>query len=389
MNRSDDVIVLGLGAVGSATAMHLAGRGLRVRGFDQYAPPHNLGSSHGRSRIFRQAYFEDTRYVPMLLRAHELWRKLERDAGQSLLHTTGALVLGLPGGELVARSAESARQFHLPHHVLEAAELRRRYPIFEVPDHSQVLFEQNAGYLVPEDCIVQQLRQAQKHQAQLHLNEPVIAWSAEAGDTGVTVRTAAGTYSAERLIITAGPWAPQILAGLHLPLRVTRQVLCWFAPKGGVQDFRPDRCPIYIFEAPPGQMPLYGFPLTGPEDEGVKVALHGSDETCTPQTVERGVRPEDESTMRERLATTVPRLAGRLLHAETCLYTMTPDEHFILDTHPQHAAVTLLSGLSGHGFKFAVVLGEVLADLAMHGKSSFDLSLFSLTRFADANVLPQ
>ncbi len=382
MNPSDDVIVLGLGAVGSATAMHLAERGLRVRGFDQYAPPHTLGSSHGRSRIFRQAYFEDSRYVPMLLRAYELWRKLERDGEQSLLHTTGALVLGLPGGDLVARSAESARQFDLPHQVLDTAELRRRYPIFEVPDRAQALLEHNAGYLVPEDCIAQQLRQAQRNHAQLHLNEAVLAWSAEPGNSGVTVRTTNGTYSAERLIITAGPWAPQILAELNLPLRVTRQVLCWFAPEGGMDDFRPDRCPIYIFEAEAGEPALYGFPLTGPDAEGIKVALHGSSEVCTPETVERDIRPDDESIIRERLATTIPRLAGRMLHADTCLYTMTPDEHFIIDSHPQHAAVTLISGLSGHGFKFAVVLGEVLADIAMNGKSSFDLGLFSLNRFA-------
>jgi sarcosine oxidase len=385
MSRSYDVIVLGLGAVGSATAMHLAERGLTVRGFDQYAPPHTLGSSHGRSRIYRQAYFEDARYVPMLLRAFELWRKLERDSQQLLLHTTGALVLGLPGGELVARSAESARQFDLPHQMLDAAELRRRYPVFEVADRSPALLEQNAGYLVPEDCIEQQLRQAQKHGAQLHLNESVIAWDAEPGDAGVTVRTAHGSYSAERLVITAGPWAPQMLADLNLPLRVTRQVLCWFAPEGGVEDFRPDRCPVFLIEAHAGQPLLYGFPLTGSDSEGVKVALHGVEEICTPETVDRKIHPEDEAMIRERLATTVPRLAGRLLHAETCLYTMTPDEHFIIDTHPRHAQVALIAGLSGHGFKFAVVLGEVLADLSMRGKSRFDLRLFALDRFVAAS----
>ena len=389
MNRSVDVIVLGLGAVGSATAMHLAERGVRVRGFDQYAPPHKLGSSHGRSRIFRQAYFEDARYVPMLLRAHELWRKLERDTRQSMLYTTGALVLGSPGGELVARSAESARQFGLPYEMLDAAQVRRRYPVFAVADHSQALLEQNAGYLVPEDCIAHQLRQAQRNHARLHLNEPVIEWNAQPGDAGVTVRTAQGSYSAERLVITAGPWAPQILAELDLPLRVTRQVLCWFAPQGGVEDFRPDRLPIYLFEARAGQPLLYGFPLTGSDCEGVKVALHGIEEVCTPETVDREIRPEDQSTIRERLTTSVPRLAGRLLHAETCLYTMTPDENFIIDTHPRHAAVTLITGLSGHGFKFAAVLGEVLADLSVNGRSRFDLRLFSLERFAAASPGPK
>ena len=379
MNESVDVIVLGLGAVGSAAAMSLAEHGLRVRGFDQYGPPHNLGSSHGLSRIYRQAYFEDPRYVPMLLRAHELWRKLEHDSRQKLLHITGALVLGRPGGGLVERCAQSARLFDLPYEILEPAEMRRRYPVF---DASQALLEQGAGYLLPEDCIVQQLRQSQRHGAQLHLNEPVMAWNAEPGDSGVTVRTANGSYSAERLVITAGPWAPQILSELRLPLRVTRQVLYWFAPEGGVEDFRPDVCPVYLFEAGAGEPMVYGFPLTGFESEGVKVALHGSHQVCTPESVERDICPEDEAMIRERLATTVPRLAGRLLHAETCLYTMTPDEHFIIDNHPRHAAVTLIAGLSGHGFKFAVALGEVMADLALNGKSRFDLSLFSIDRFA-------
>ena len=387
MSQSADVIVLGLGAVGSATAMQLAERGLRVRGFDQYAPPHKLGSSHGRSRIFRQAYFEDARYVPMLMRAYELWRKLEQDTHSSLLHETGALILGLPGGDLVQRSADSATQFGLPHQILEAADVHRRYPLFTVAKQAQALLEPDAGYLVPEDCITQQLRQAQRFGAQLHLDEPVLAWEADAGGTGVSVHTAKGTYTAGRLVITAGPWAPQMLRELQLPLRVTRQILFWFQPEGGVKDFQPDRFPVYVFEAANGLPPVYGFPLTGPESEGVKVALHGSDDVCTPSTVNREVTAADEATVRQRLATTIPRLAGRLLHAETCLYTMTPDEHFIIDVHPQHPAVTLISGLSGHGFKFAVVLGEVLADLAITGNSRFDLGLFSLERFAAANTL--
>ena len=385
MNRAVDVIVLGLGAVGSATALQLAERGIRVRGFDQFAPPHDLGSSHGHSRIYRQAYFEDARYVPLLLRAHELWRKLEQDTQRELLHTTGALVFGMPGGELVERSAESARQFDLPHEILDTAALRQRFPLFHVADQSQALLEQNAGYLVPEDCIAQQLRQAQKHEAKLHSNEPVLSWNAQPKDAGVIVRTAQGTYSAERLIITAGPWAPQILADLNLPFRVTRQVLCWFAPEGNLDDFRPNRLPVFLIEAPAGQPLLYGFPLTGPDSTGVKVALHGSEEICTPQTIDRTIRSEDESIIRQRLAQIVPRLAGRLLHAETCLYTMTPDEHFIIDAHPRHAAVTLIAGLSGHGFKFAAVLGEILTDLSIRGKSNFDLSLFSLHRFLNVS----
>jgi len=380
MKRAEDVIILGLGAMGSAAAMHLAGRGCRVRGFDHFTPPHHQGSSHGRSRIFRQAYFEDARYVPMLLRARELWQQLERDAKQTLLHTTGALVIGRPGGEMVARSEQSARQFALPYELLDAAGLRKRYPAFAVEAGASALLEHNAGYLVPEDCITEQLRQAARGQAELHLEEPVLEWQAQPGGGGVTVRTAKASYSADRLLITAGPWAPRVLADLGLPLRVTRQVLYWFAPEGDLDDFRPARFPIYLLEPAVGLPLVYGFPVTGADTEGAKVALHGSEEVCTPETADRAIRPDDEATMRERLSTTVPRLAGRLLRAETCLYTMTPDEHFVIDQHPEHPAVTLAAGFSGHGFKFASVVGELLADLVTTGKSSFDLNLFSLKR---------
>ena len=380
MEPAVDVIVIGLGAMGSATAMHLAERGYRTRAFDHFAPPHKEGSSHGKSRIFRQAYFEDSRYVPLLLRAFELWSKLERDAEQRLLHLSGALVIGKNTGGLVSRSAESARQFHLPHQMLDSAELRRRYPVLAVSEDSCALLEHNAGYLIPEDCIEQQMRQAARSGAQLHLNEPVSEWSAAPGETGVVVRTSRASYRAERLIITAGPWAPRILAELGLPLRVTRQVLYWFAPRGSIDAFRDDRLPVYLFEPAAEQPLLYGFPLTGGDSEGVKVALHGTEELCTPETVCREIRQEEERLIRHRLETTLPTLAGRLVRAETCLYTMTPDEHFMIGVHPQHPAVTLAAGFSGHGFKFAPVIGELLTDLATTGKTKYDLGLFALDR---------
>lgn len=381
MKQADDVIIIGLGAMGSSAAMHLAARGIRVRAFDQFTPPHNHGSSHGRSRIFRQAYFEDARYVPMLLRARELWQSLEQEVGEPLLHTTGALVIGRPGGELVQRSLESAKQFSLPHELLSTGDVRLRYPAIRMEEDTTAILEKNAGYLVPETCVAYQLQQARRNQAALHLDERVLNWHAGPGGEGVMVHTTQGSYAAGRLLITAGPWAPAVLAELGLPLRVTRQVLYWFAPEGDLDDFRPDRFPVYLFDNVPGQPLLYGFPVTGEDTEGVKVALHGTEEICTPQTVTRDIRDEDETAVRQRLATTVPRLAGRLLRAETCLYTMTPDEHFVIDQHPEHPAVTLAAGFSGHGFKFASVVGEVLADLITEGKSAFDLSLFSIERF--------
>jgi len=379
-----DVIVIGLGAMGSAAAAWLAERGHRVLAFDAFTPPHNHGSSHGLSRIYRQAYWEDPRYVRLLLRARELWSKLERDSGVSLLHRTGALMIGPPSGQLVPRSAESARQFHLPHEILSAADLRRRWPQFHVTDDTVALLEHDAGYVNPELAIEQQLRHAARHGADLHFNEPVLDFHADT--SAVTVRTARGSFSAAHLVITAGPWAPQVLAETRLPLRVTRQVLFWFEPTEPIDTFRPDphpaRFPIYLWETTPGERMLYGFPLTGPASDGVKVALHGSDETGTPETIDRTIRPDDEQRIRQRLATTIPALSGRIVRAETCLYTMTPDEHFLIGPHPHHPAITLALGFSGHGFKCAPVIGELLGQLATEGKTTQDIGMFSPARFS-------
>jgi sarcosine oxidase len=374
------VIVVGLGAMGSATALQLAARGHRVLGFDHFTPPHNHGSSHGQSRIIRQAYWEDHRYVPLLMRAYELWKKLEADSGESLMRIVGGLMIGRPAGDLVSRSALSAELFKLPHKLLSAAELRRLYPAFQIEDDWVALWEANAGYLHPEACIEQQLRLTALTGAELHFDEPVTEWNAHQG-SGVIVRTARGTYSGDYLVISAGPWAPQVLKDLQLPLSVTRQVVFWFDPEDHIDLFRPERMPVYIREMEHGQPLLYGFPLTGPDSEGVKVGLHGSHDFCTPETVDRTVRSEDERSVRESLSKALPLLGGRLVHAETCLYTMTPDEHFVVDKHPEFPQVVLAAGFSGHGFKFATVMGEVLADLASGSEPPYDLELFSIRRF--------
>ena len=376
-----NVIVIGLGAMGSAAAQHLAERGCHVRGFDLFSPPHSHGSSHGLTRIFRQAYFEDHRYVPMLIRSFELWQKLEADSSQRLLQLPGALVLGPLDGQLVKRSVASAVQFDLAHELLSSHELKRRYPVFNIGPNIHALLERNAGYLLLEKCVQQQLRRATRSGAQLHTNEPVVDWHAEQNGSGVTVRTAKGKYAADHLVITAGPWAPQVLAPLNLPLRTTRQVVYWFSPRESIGHFREGRLPVYLVEGEGNELTLYGFPLTGPDSEGVKVALHGSDEVCTPDTICRDIRPADEQSIRERLARTLPALAGRMLRAETCLYTMTPDENFLLGTLPHNPAVTIAAGFSGHGFKFAPVVGEIIADLVLQESTAWNLDLFSLNRF--------
>ncbi|HEX6772494.1 MAG TPA: N-methyl-L-tryptophan oxidase [Acidobacteriaceae bacterium] len=373
------IIVVGLGAMGSATALQLATRGHRVLGFDHFVPPHRQGSSHGHSRIIRQSYWEDPRYVPLLMRAYELWKKLEDDSGESLMRIVGGLMIGRPGGDLVTRSARSAELFSLPHELLSAAQIRRLYPAFQMEDDWIGLWEANAGYLRPEACIEQQLRLTASRGAELHFEEPITKWSAHPG--GVAVSTARGAYSGDSLVITAGPWSPQILKDLRIPLSITRQVVFWFEPKGHVDHFRPEQMPVYIREMAHAQPLLYGFPFTGPDSDGVKVALHGSNNFCTPETVDRTIGSQDERTIRESLSQALPWLGGRLVHAETCLYTMTPDEHFVIDKHPEFDHVLLAAGFSGHGFKFASVLGEVLADLVTDAKASYDMELFSLRRF--------
>ena len=377
MPQSRDVIVLGLGAMGSSAAGHLAARGHRVVGFDLHTPPHSFGSSHGRTRIFRQAYFEDPRYVPLLMRAQELWRELERESGQSLFQSAGMLSIGMPGGRLVQRTLESARRFRLvpEPQILAAEELRARWPALLISDGASAVLEVNAGYLAPEACVTAQLKKAVKLGAELHFSDPVLSWSAGAGI--VTVRTPQGKWTAGRLVIAAGPWAPEILQEAGLPLMALRQTVFWLRP-ADPEPFR--EIPMFFFEAEEGTPMVYGFPLTGALDDGVKVAIHGTQlqkgitMECTPQTVDREIRLHDEAYLRQRLATAVPALAvGQTVRAETCLYTMTPDENFFLGEHPQHPEVIVAVGFSGHGFKFASVVGEIIADLVTEGKTNMEI----------------
>ena len=382
------VIVLGLGAMGSATAQHLAERGHHVIGLDRFTPPHTNGSSHGQTRIIRQSYWEDPRYVPLLLRAYELWRRLEADTGASLLHLTGGLMIGPANGDLVARSTNSAMQFNLPHRVLSPQEIKRLYPMFSVTDNMAAFWEDAAGFLYPEICVQQQLNQAMRAGADLRYNEPALEWQPLPGG-GVAVHTAQRTYEADGLVITAGPWAPEVMSTMKLSLEVTRQVLYWFQPAASPELFTEGRFPIFIVQPEDLGPSLYGFPSLSSSvaisRPGVKVALHGSHDICTPETVVREILPEDEHAIRARLTEALPSLAGRLLHAETCLYTMTPDEHFLLDRHPDYPQVTIAAGFSGHGFKFANVMGEILAGMVSGQQSGFDLGLFSLSRFLTPN----
>jgi len=285
-------------------------------------------------------------------------------------------MIGPEDGILVQGALASARTHHLPHELLTSREVRRRYPAFAVKDETVAVWEPRAGVLFPEYGVLAHLRGASRRGAELKMEERVLAWQPR--DGGVEVRTDIDRYTADRLIVTAGPWAGPILSDLGLPLRVERNVMYWFQPSEAA-PFAPDRLPIYIYEYRREGF-IYGFPQVG--RDGVKVAHHHSGEFCTPETIRRDVTPEEVHRMRDILAGTLPGLNGDLLQAVTCMYTNTPDGHFIIDRHPRHPQVILACGFSGHGFKFAPVVGEILAELATYGHTRHPIELFQLARFS-------
>jgi sarcosine oxidase len=372
--RSYDVAVLGLGVVGGAAAAALARRGLRVLGLDRFTPPHAMGSSHGHSRVIREAYFEHPLYVPLVRRAYDLWDELARDSGQELLVPTGLLSLGPPEGTVVAGARRSAREHGIPHEELATTELRARFPALTPPADATGLLEQRAGLLHPERCVSALLDRARSRGAELRTREPVLSWAANG--EGVVLYTASGEWRAQALVIAAGPWAGALLSDLDLPLTVERQVVCWFETDAGRDELRPPRLPIVLWEHTPGRM-FYVTPDTG---DGVKAAFHHGGETTAPDAV-REVHTREVEEARALLARLVPAAAaGSVQEARTCLYTNTPDGHFLLDRHPRHRRVVIASPCSGHGFKFAPAVGEAVADLLAGAAPRFDLAPFAIAR---------
>ena len=383
MAQTYDVIVIGLGGMGSATAYQLAARGKRVLGLERHTPAHDRGSSHGQSRIIRQAYFEDPAYVPLLLRAYELWQQLERETAQDLLVITGGLMIGAPASGVVRGAIRSAEEWHLAHEVLDAAAIRRRFPLFTPQPNEIALYEALAGFVRPEASVAAHLARAGALGADLHFGEPVIGWEARPDGEGVRVTTAKGTYEAARLVVSPGPWAPDLLARLNLPLEVERQVMYWFDPVGGDAPFQPERCPIYIWETAP-DVTVYGFPASDGPGSGAKVAFFrvpGEHQVTTPETIDRAVNDAEIAQMRDAVAERIPALNGTFRQAKTCMYTNTPDEHFVITTLPDAPQVAVAAGFSGHGYKFASVVGEILADLATEGATRHPIELFNPRRF--------
>ncbi len=376
-----DVIVLGLGGMGSAAAYHLAARGKRVLGLEQYGAAHDLGSSHGSSRIIRQAYYENVAYVPLVQRAFELWEQLERDSGSELLQLTGGLMIGAADSAVVKGTIASATQHNLPYEVLEAKEIKRRYPVLAPRHEDKGVYEVKAGFLRPEACVSAHLGQAERHGAELRFGETVQAWKAERSGEGVRVATEKGSYTAANLVLAPGAWAPQLLAELQIGFDIRRHVMCWFDPGDSGRAFLPENFPIYIWDVD-GHESFYGFPATDGPNGGVKAAMHSGGDRCSAATIERDISERDIRELRGYLTRFIPVLDGPLLRAATCMYTLTPDEHFVVSLHPEFKQVAVAAGFSGHGFKFTSVMGEILADLATEGTTRLPIEFFSPERFA-------
>jgi sarcosine oxidase len=379
-----DVVVLGLGAMGAAATYQLARRGARVLGIDRFSPPHEFGSTHGDTRITRIACGEGPEYTAFAVRSHQIWRELEAELGVELLTQNGLLVLFGPGEraanhsvpEFLSATVDAAKKAKLAYEILDTAQIRQRYPAYNVADGDEAYHDDVGGFVRPERCVTAQLQKAKALGADLHLNETVISFDQAGGS--VTVKTDKDTYHAKELIVAAGSWLPDFLKpALAGHFKVTRQVLYWFRAKGAAQhaQFSPERFPVYIWQVPAPQ-PIYGFPATGGLEEGVKLATEQDHTATTPDAVARAVGPDE---IREMYETYVgpyfPGLSPTCVKHKVCLYTQVDRARFIIDRHPDADRVIVASPCSGHGFKHSAGVGELLAQMAL-GERHQDIARF-------------
>jgi len=369
-----DTVIVGLGAMGSAALHHLALRGVKVLGVDTFATPHVHGSTHGRTRIIREAYYEHPCYVPIVQRAYELWAQLEREIGEQLFVQTGGLMIGPPDGEIFAGALRSATEHGLAHTILEPREVHARFPGFRVPEGSMALHEPRAGLLFPEKCVEAHLALARRAGASVRTGVTVTAWDA---DDDVRILTDAGELRARTLILAAGPWLPALVPELELPLEVERQLFHWFEPASHPEWYDAAHSPISLIEYARDRF-FATFPDVG---HGVKAGVHHEGEVIDIDAPRAPASEAEGAEMQALLARYLPQAAGRILDRATCVYTNTPDHDFVLDRHPEHPNVIIASPCSGHGFKFSSAIGEILADLVTSRQTSFDLRPFALSRF--------
>jgi sarcosine oxidase len=391
-----DVVVVGVGGMGSAALYHLARRGRRVLGIERFEIPNELGSSHGATRIIRQAYFEHPSYVPLVRRAYELWRELETEAGEQLLYVTGAV----EGGPRIFEGAvRSSVEHGLPFEELDGAEVTRRFPAFRLPPDFRVVYQRDGGYVLPERCIVAHVAGARSRGAEVRTGERVLEWTA--GENGVRVRTDRGQVEADRLVLTAGAYSQEVARLAPGMVVAQRQVLGWLEPKRP-ELFAADRFPVFNLALEEGH--VYGFPIHGPaaakrtrifarsesaladsdvaHETGFKLGFYDHEgERGDPGSISREVTPDDEAPLRHFAERYFPDGAGRTLDLQACLFELSPDEHFLVDRHPESDLAVLGAGFSGHGFKFCSVMGEILADLALEGDTLHDIGFLRLGRF--------
>lgn len=378
MSESFDVIVAGVGGMGSAAASQLAARGLRVLALERHEIGHGFGSSHGLTRIIRLAYFEDPSYVPLLRRAFALWRELQDGMDEPLLHVTGGLDVGFAGSHVFEGSLRSCREHDLPHEVLDATALAARFPGWRPAAHAMAVYQPDAGFLTPERCIHAYVDRARSLGADIRTRERVLDYTASGGS--VRVRTDRGQYEAAQLVLTAGPWMPELAPALRSLLTPERQVLGWFDIADRAR-FAPSAFPVFVLEAEEGV--YYGFPEYGVP--GFKIGrYHHLDERVRPDSVDRVCHPRDEAALRDAVSRYFPSANGAMRSSAVCLFTNTPDEHFIIDRAPDAPEILLVSPCSGHGFKFCSVIGEICADLVQRGTTTHDIALFGLERFRGA-----
>jgi sarcosine oxidase len=391
MLNNFDTIVVGLGATGSAAVYQLSKRGDKVLGLDRFSPPHADGSSHGESRIIRQAIGEGAEYVPLVLRSYELWRDIEKQTGTELLTITGGLTLESQNSEAVMhgrrdfldQAIRCAQNFHIRHEILEAADIRKSYPQFAVTDE-RAYFEYETGFLRPELCIEAQLDLARKHGATVQTDEMVVSIGSD-GPSGVTVKTSRGAHSAEKVVIAAGSWIARFLPPSYAHLfKVYRQVMYWFEIREDCRPtFAPRAFPIFIWIfAKGGEFGFYGFPAF--DGKTIKIATEQFTATTNPDHVQRVVSSEEKQFMYTGyVQTRLPGISDSCAAAASCLYTVAPDSNFVIDVHPDNDRIIIASACSGHGFKHSAAIGEALAEQVIDGKSKIDISSFSLKRFKD------
>jgi sarcosine oxidase len=370
-----DVIIIGVGGMGSATAYHLAARDRKVLALEQHNIPHDLGASHGVNRIIRLAYAEDPRYVPMLRRAYRLWRELGRKVGERLLFITGGIDAGREDSWIVRGSLEACKKHKLRHEILTASKLHKRFPGFCLPKTMVAVYQPQGGFVLSERSIVAHVSAALDLGAEIHAQEQVLDWNVRRGI--VTVRTNRGSYRAGRLVITAGPWAAKVIKPLRGIVKPERQVLLWVQPKRP-ELFRMGAFPVFYMQD--GEEKFYGFPAYG--IPGFKLGkYHHLKQQVDPDSMDRECHLRDEKVLRKAIRRYFPDADGPTIAMKTCLFSNTRDEHFILDIHPAFPQVSIAAGFSGHGFKFCTVVGEIMADFALEGGSKhFDLDLFRLDR---------